>query len=87
MFERTARKADGYAVLTGPPEVVPGGIQEFDTVQCCHCGAHFHVIPGSGRRRGFCLHCMKPTCGRPECNVCMPIEKWLDQVEKGIVLP
>jgi len=82
MSDRTARKSDGYAVLTSE-----SGMQEFDTLQCCHCGAHWHVVPGSGRRRGFCMHCMRPTCGRPECNVCVPIEKWLDQVEKGIILP
>jgi len=56
---------------------------ERDTLQCVHCGAHFVIQPGSGNRRGFCLCCNGPTCGRPECDVCVPTEQKLENIEAG----
>lgn len=65
-----------------------------DTFQCCHCGGHVVVQPGSGTRRGFCLKHMAPTCGAPQCDPC---RDWQDQLEaaeaaavpdqRGLVLP
>ena len=54
-----------------------------DTLQCCHCNKHFIVEKGSGNRRGFCMHCMGPTCGDYLCDTCIPFEKKLDLFEKG----
>lgn len=54
-----------------------------DTVQCCHCGGHFVVRPGSGRRRGFCCRCGHATCGSERCDVCVPHEAWLENQEQG----
>ncbi len=79
MYEHTARNPHGYSVITEPG----GQVKEFDTLQCCPCGGHFQVVPGSGIQRGFCNHCHQVTCGKAECNVCLPLEKWLDQQEKG----
>ena len=54
-----------------------------ETLQCCHCGGHFVVNPGSGRRRGFCTQCGSVTCGAPSCDACVPTEAWLENVEAG----
>ena len=30
---------------------------EGETHQCCHCGKHWQIKPGSGITRGFCIKC------------------------------
>lgn len=60
-------------------------VREFRTLQCCHCGRHWLVIPGSGRTRGFCMRCGDVTCG-PDCPVgmsCVPQEQMLENLEQG----
>ena len=54
-----------------------------DTLQCCHCNAHFVSVHGSGTVRGFCMACAQVTCGGPRCDVHVPFEKRLDLYEKG----
>lgn len=54
------------------------------TLQCPHCGAHFLSVRGSGKRRTFCMHCMAVTCGDPRCDPCKPLEKLLEEFERGI---
>jgi hypothetical protein len=83
MYRATTRNPHGYAVITNPE----ARTQEFDTLSCAHCGCHWQVIPGSGIKRGFCMNCMQVTCGSPSCHACLPQEKWLDRVEKGIIIP
>ncbi len=58
-------------------------ILEQGTLQCCHCGKHWQVKPGSGNVRGYCFKCNGPICGRG-CLECVPFEKWLDATEKGL---
>lgn len=62
----------------------PGGheLVAQDTLQCCHCGGHFPVQPGSGKIRGFCTSCMGPICG-PGCAKCVPAEQQLENIEAG----
>lgn len=60
-----------------------GLAREIESVQCCHCGGHFLLTPGSGRVRGFCMNCQGPVCG-PQCERCLPTEKLLECLEKGI---
>lgn len=63
-----------------------------DTFFCVHCGCHFTKKLGTdGRWRNpgghvdsFCLKCMGPTCGRGQCDPCMPFEKKLEQMESGV---
>lgn len=55
------------------------------TIQCGHCGSHFVSIRGSGKIRGFCLKCMKTTCGEIRCDICIPFEEKLDRYEKGLI--
>lgn len=57
------------------------GVEVAHTLQCCHCGGHFVSIRGSGIRRGFCLRCMAVTCGKPECDRCIPFEEQLEMME------
>ena len=80
MYQYTARNPNGYAI-----EVGPEGKREFDTKQCCHCGGHFNIVPGSGTTRGFCKLCMKVTCGQYVCCEHYPIEERLDDYERGLL--
>ena len=57
-------------------------ILEVDTLQCCHCGGHFALRPGSGNVRGFCARCNGPVCG-PGCAACLPMEARLENAEAG----
>lgn len=59
------------------------GKEVADTLQCVHCGDHFVVVFGSGKRRGFCMNCNGTTCGKPGCHACIPFEKKLDLYEAG----
>ena len=77
---RAVRKPDGYTRTTGPH----GEVIDCDTLQCCHCGGHWEVVAGSGRERGFCRNCMGYCCGRPECMVCVPRERRLENLERGL---
>jgi hypothetical protein len=53
----------------GPPD-------ELDCVQCVHCTGAIKIVAGSGKKRGFCMKCMGPTCGQPDCeNGCRPAAK------------
>jgi hypothetical protein len=79
MFQFTARNAAGYVIKSGGD----GRDIEHDTQQCCHCGKHFILQPGSGTIRGFCRGCMGMTCGNPACIPCVNFEKKMDLYEKG----
>ncbi len=61
----TAARPDGnIAICSDMPSV------ERDTRQCVHCGKHWTVQLGSGKRRGFCQWHMGPICGSPFCDNC-----------------
>lgn len=53
------------------------------TLCCCHCNSHFQVVPGSGKRRGFCTRCHDVTCGSEACMACVPFSKVQDDLEAG----
>ncbi len=53
------------------------------TLQCCHCGCHYISIKGSGKIRGFCIRCMKVTCGSKLCDICIPQEEQLNKMDGG----
>lgn len=61
-----------------------GGEKHQDTVQCSHCGRHWVFKKGSKKKRGFCLLCNGITCGNKRCQKCIPQEKQLEALEKGI---
>ena len=65
--------------------IIIDGIEVAHTLQCCHCGKHFVSVKGSGMIRGFCMGCMKVTCGSAGCDNCLPYEKRLDLYEKGLI--
>lgn len=58
--------------------IMVDGRQMTSTLQCCHCQRH----QDRKLMEGFCTKCMGPTCNIAECHVCLPAEKWLDQMEK-----
>lgn len=54
-----------------------------DTLQCVHCSAHWVVVAGSGKHRGWCLRCKGPLCGSVRCmGDCIPLRKRLEGWEK-----
>jgi len=61
--------------------IIIDGIQKATLLQCPHCGCHFESIKGSGHRRTFCLKCMAVTCGKFECDACIPLEAQLEHSE------
>ena len=78
MSARGTYRVDGYGIGT----TFDGKIVEMDSLQCCHCNCHYHVQPGSGKRRGFCLLCMDVTCGKEACLPCVPFERKLEAQER-----
>lgn len=77
-FRFSVLKPKGHTIICDPE----AGIAQTDTVQCVHCGMHWSIDPYSAKGRGFCGRCNGPVCG-PKCAECVPMEKWLDCVEKG----
>lgn len=65
--------------------IILDGIEVAHTVQCCHCGNHFVSIRGSKKIRGFCMLCMRRTCGAGKCDRCIPFEKKVEMVEHGLI--
>jgi hypothetical protein len=63
--------------------IIVEGMHIADTLTCCHCGYTWIPIKGSGKIRGFCTGCQGVTCGRPECDPCVPLEKKMELYEKG----
>ena len=77
-MEHSALRAAGYVqVFSDAPTVTA------DTLQCCHCAMHYVVVKGSGKKRGWCMVCNKPTCGQAKCEACLPWEQMLENIESG----
>ena len=73
MSNYTHPKALSDVIITD----IDGNEHHRECCHCCHCGKIWVVKPGSGKKRGFCLKCMQPTCGKQECDTCIPLEKKL----------
>lgn len=69
-------KPQGTVIITD----LNNNTQEFDTQCCVHCRKHWIFKKGSGRKRGFCIKCMGPTCGCKECDNCIPYEKVIEKI-------
>lgn len=78
LLRQISRRPSGEFVETRDGRVLAEG----QTLSCSHCGAHWQVKPGSGRKRGFCSKCMAPTCGSKNCDTCIPFEKQLEAMEQ-----
>jgi hypothetical protein len=79
MLSRLLRRPGGeFAEFTEDGKLV----REGQTVMCEHCGAHFELVRGSGKRRGYCQHCAGPTCGRPACDTCDSWERKIARIEQ-----
>ncbi len=79
----TARRPMALVTISDPAT----GMQEFDTLMCIHCQYHWRVIPGSGRKRGWCVSCNGALCGKEQCmKVCAHFMKQIEAIEaKGRV--
>lgn len=51
-----------------------GNEHQRECLKCVHCQQIWIVQRGSGKKRGFCMNCMGPTCGSKKCNTCIPLE-------------
>ncbi len=77
----SVRSPSGVLIATpldGSPE------SQQDVVHCVHCSRLWMWEKGSGRRRGFCLKCGGFTCGNAKCDVCVPKEQQIDNLEAGL---
>lgn len=56
-----------------------------DLVRCVHCGYMWQFVPGSGRRRGFCMRCNGFVCGQHYCEAvgCVEWRQQLENMEQG----
>ena len=62
--------------------LLPNQEPEGDTAMCAHCQKHWRIRPGSGMKRGFCMNCNGPTCGKKHCEEhCVPFEKAIERME------
>lgn len=60
-----------------------GSLEERDVLTCAHCGYTWAVVPGSGRKRGWCRRCSAALCGKPACMAgCLPEEARLEHMER-----
>jgi len=74
------RKVDVVEIIT---DTASGKITENDLKRCCHCGAYWKIVPGSGRPHAHCNHCDDDTCSNPQCMTnCTPLEKRLEEESK-----
>ncbi len=82
ILERTApRRVKSSFEIVGP--TLPGQESGGDMLQCVHGGEHWVIKPGSGIKRGFCLKCNGPTCGKKACETrCLPMEKAMEDMER-----
>lgn len=71
LIEHNHSKCNGDIIITGADGNI---VLEAPTMKCCHCEDMFVVIKGSKRKRGFCMKCMSPTCGKEQCDICTPLE-------------
>lgn len=74
---------DAQVVQQPAGAIMINGRHVADTLQCVHCGGHFAIVKGSGRRRGFCTLCHGVTCGSRGCLACLPTERRLELREAG----
>jgi len=70
-YKNTKALSDGFLIDE------TGLVTERELLHCVHCGYMWQVQPGSGRKRGYCTCCAGPTCGRTECDSCVPLMKKL----------
>lgn len=61
-----------------------GPEQQVDLCQCCHCQAVFPYVRGSGAVRGWCMRCGGITCGNHLCDVCVPWQQLIANLEAGM---
>jgi hypothetical protein len=78
-----SQKFEAESVSKPSGHIIVEGQVICDTLTCKHCGYIWVPIKGSGKKRGWCGKCNGVTCGRPECDTCVPLEKKLDMYESG----
>lgn len=75
-----SRRAQGQLLVFSPD----APLVEADTFTCCHCQRVVAMHDRTGKKvdlGGFCLKCMKPTCGPCVDVDCDPIEAKLRRME------
>lgn len=78
-LQNSSLKPSGYVILTDEL----GMKTDAETVMCMHCQFHWVIVLGSGMKRGFCLNCNGPTCGKQLCETrCIHFEKAIELMER-----
>lgn len=77
MFGHKNKGPAGFIQIFRPGEAP----EELETLRCVHCGLHWVRVPGSGRKRGFCMRCNGVTCGAEACDPCVPYEARIELME------
>ena len=67
----TASRPDATVIVTA---MDTGQSSERDTLMCVHCGKHWIVQPGCGRRRNYCTYHNGPLCGAETCDYCQRMD-------------
>jgi uncharacterized ferredoxin-like protein len=80
-----SQKFEAESVRKPSGAIILDGMHLADTLQCEHCGYTWIPIMGSGKVRGWCNKCNGPTCGSKECHECLPMQKRIEQYEKGVI--
>ena len=76
----SSRHQSGIIIVTPHDH---GPITTEPTVSCAHCGLNWVPKKGSGRRVGFCQRCMGLVCGSQNCERCVPVMAYIENLEAG----
>lgn len=84
LLQHVPRKPRGYLISADANGEL---LDEYETMMCAHCQAHWTVRPGSGIQRGWCFRCNAPVCGKQACvSGCTPFEIALEIMESRLTL-
>ena len=78
-FDRAAYDSKSYGGT-----ILLDGVEVAQTLCCKHCNKHFLNVKIPGKSRGWCMNCNGPVCTDQRCDVCVPFEQWLENVEKNL---
>lgn len=83
MISTRGKRIGGYAHWTNGDIGMPN--IERDSITCIHCNQVVIVEPLKplDEQTGWCMSCMKFICKDCIGKPCVPLEKWLEKVERA----
>ena len=67
--------------------IIVDGAEVGDTRKCPHCGLPFRHTRETAKKARFCTNCGQTTCGLPGCHECLPEERKVEMIERGVKVP